>query len=119
MAIYEILNDKGEVENRIVADEEFVEEVYPGKYRLVDEPQAPPPIASVTRLQAKVALMNAGLLDSVEEAIANADPLVKLAWAEAMTFERNSPALLAIAEDLAMSSSDLDDLFAAAREVSI
>jgi len=35
--IYEILNDKNEVINRIVADESFVEKEYPKKYRLVEE----------------------------------------------------------------------------------
>jgi hypothetical protein len=38
--IYEILNDAGEVINTIVAEEWFVEQNYPGHYRLVGpEPQ--------------------------------------------------------------------------------
>lgn len=42
--IYEILNDDGEVVNTILADEAFVEKVYPGHYRLVGpEPTPPPP----------------------------------------------------------------------------
>ncbi len=32
---YEILNDKGEVVNAIIADDDFVEEHFPGKARLV------------------------------------------------------------------------------------
>ena len=32
--IYEVLNDKGEVINRIVAKEWFVKEFYPGRHRL-------------------------------------------------------------------------------------
>ena len=39
MATYEILDDQGDVVNIIIADEAFVEEVYPGHYRLV------PPLA--------------------------------------------------------------------------
>jgi len=34
IVIYQILNDVGEVINRIVADEAFVEAAYPGRYRL-------------------------------------------------------------------------------------
>jgi hypothetical protein len=39
--IYEILNDDGEVVNTILADEAFVEKVYPGHYRLVGPEPAP------------------------------------------------------------------------------
>lgn len=35
MAIYEILDDNNAVINTIIADLEFVEQQYPGKYRLV------------------------------------------------------------------------------------
>ena len=41
--IYEILNDDGEVINRIVADQWFVDKYYPDRYRLAegqpDEPE--------------------------------------------------------------------------------
>ncbi len=40
--IYEILNDAGEVINKILADEAFVEKYYPGHYRLVGPEPAPP-----------------------------------------------------------------------------
>lgn len=36
--IYEILNQDGEVINRIVADRKFVEEFYAGRYRLEEVP---------------------------------------------------------------------------------
>lgn len=39
--IYEILNDNGEVVNTIVAELDFVELVYPGKYREVYVPTNP------------------------------------------------------------------------------
>ena len=38
MDTYEILNDQGDVINTIVADQAFVEEAYPGHYRLMPEP---------------------------------------------------------------------------------
>jgi hypothetical protein len=39
--IYEILDDSGEVVNRIVADQVFVDANYPNRYREVPEPDAP------------------------------------------------------------------------------
>ena len=49
--IYEILNDAGEVINTIIADETFVEQNYPGHYRLVGpEPAPPPPPPIITKL---------------------------------------------------------------------
>jgi hypothetical protein len=40
---YEILDDEGNVINVIVADEAFVEEHHPNRYRLVPQPPAPEP----------------------------------------------------------------------------
>lgn len=37
--IYKILNEAGEVINRIVAEQWFVEKYYPGRYRLEPEPE--------------------------------------------------------------------------------
>ncbi len=53
--IYQILNDVGEVINRIVADEAFVEAAYPGRYRLegpeslIVDPAIITKIAMITR----------------------------------------------------------------------
>lgn len=41
---YEILNKDGEVINRIVADQEFVDKYYPNQYQLEQEPEDEPPI---------------------------------------------------------------------------
>lgn len=48
--IYEILNDAGEVINTIIADETFVEQNYPGHYRLVGPEPAPPPTWVITKV---------------------------------------------------------------------
>ena len=123
MAIYEILNLDGEVENRIVADADFVEEHYSGRYRLLPDPepvQSISDIPTITRFQAKAALLNAGLLEQVDAAVAASDdPLVKLAWSEAQTFERISPAILAITDDLGMAPQEVNDLFIAAKKISV
>lgn len=36
--IYKILNEAGEVNNRIVADQEFVDKYYPGRYQIEELP---------------------------------------------------------------------------------
>jgi hypothetical protein len=52
---YEILNDKDEVINTILADAVFVEKKYPGKYRLLEEVIMPIiEVAPVKTLEEKV-----------------------------------------------------------------
>jgi hypothetical protein len=73
----------------------------------------------VTKFQAKAALLNAGLLDDVEAAVAAADALTKLAWADAQEFRRRSPLIadLAAALDPPLTSEQLDALFVAASTI--
>lgn len=68
--------------------------------------------AAATRFQARAALLAAGLLDPVEAMVAaSADPLLKLAWADALQFERHSPTVLALAGQLGLSDGAVDELF--------
>lgn len=72
----------------------------------------------VTPYQAKVVLLQEGSLDEVEGAIAtSSDPLVKLAWTNAIHYQRLSPLVQEIATQLGWSESDLDLLFEAAAQV--
>lgn len=61
--IYEILDDAGEVINKILADEAFVEKYYPGHYRLVGPepapPAPPPPPPIITKLAFRYRLTDA------------------------------------------------------------
>ena len=68
----------------------------------------------VSRFQAKAALSVAGLLAGAEAAVAGADAMTQLAWAEAIEFRRNSPTIAALAGALSLTDTDLDDLFRAA-----
>ena len=82
----------------------------------------PPPVVvtvpnSVSRFQARAALYNAGLLSAVEAAIGGADELVKMAWADAQEFRRNSPTILAMASMLELNSSHVDELFIQAAQI--
>ncbi len=74
-----------------------------------------PPIRrvfSVSSFQAKAALLAAGLLDDVEAMVqASTDPVVKLAWAEARTFERYSPTVLLLANGIGLSEEAINNLF--------
>lgn len=71
---------------------------------------------SVTRRQAKVALLQAGLLDEVEAGIeAIADPvtkrIAKLDWVEANEFRRDWPLLNQLAAGMGITDGQLDELF--------
>ena len=70
-----------------------------------------------SRFQAKAALHLAGLLPQVEAAIANADPLTQLAWAEAVEYRRHSPAILTLAGVLELTDEQVDDLFRTAMQI--
>lgn len=72
-----------------------------------------------SRFQVRAALLLAGLLDQVEAAVAQADPLTRMAWAEAVEFRRNSPTIARLAEGLGLDAKTLDDLFAAAIQIEI
>lgn len=119
---YEILDDQGNVINRIVADPAFVEEHFPGQHRAITPPEPPPVIPDkVLRLQAKIALLNAGLLDKVETYVSDpkTDQVTKLAWAEAHEFTLASPVLLKIADAVGISPAKLQELFIAAGKVQV
>lgn len=74
---------------------------------------------TITPLQAKLALHAAGLLDTVEAFIAQADRPTQIAWEYASEFKRNSPMLLAMAGALGMTDTQLDGLFTAASAIKV
>jgi hypothetical protein len=74
---------------------------------------------TVTRRQAKAALILAGKVDAVEAALAAIpDPLARsLAqneWDESLQFERQRPLLVQLAAAIGLTDADLDELFRAA-----
>lgn len=74
---------------------------------------------SVTRFQALAALHLAGHLPAVEAIMAAPETpvLAKLAWANALSFERSSPTLASLAATLGMTDADLDALFTQAATI--
>lgn len=97
----------GEVETRALTVEEIT---------ALPAPQPDPVPQTVTRFQALAALHLAGHLPSVEAIMAAPETpvLAKLAWDNALSFERSSPLLNGLAGTLGLTSQDLDDLFTAA-----
>lgn len=71
---------------------------------------------TVTRRQAKQALLLAGLLDNVQPAIdampdATQRRLMQLEWNEALEFERTRPSLIQLATAIGLDAAGIDALF--------
>lgn len=85
----------------------------------------PPPVEErraamvCSRMQARIALHQAGLLAGVEAAVAQADPVAQIAWADATEFRRDSPTIAALAAALEppLTDEQLDTLFEAAMTI--
>lgn len=81
---------------------------------------APPEVpASVSPYQARVALLTAGLLDSLNTLMAQrrVDPAAKIAWEYATVWERNSTFIVSLGPALGLTDKQIDDLFIAAGKV--
>lgn len=66
---------------------------------------------ALSRFQTMAVLHLEGKLGTVEALISLADPMTKLAWAEAQEFRRTSPSIAAIAQTLGWTDEYLDHLF--------
>lgn len=86
---------------------------------LTPVPAVPQVPQTVTRFQALAALHLAGHLPAVQAIMAAPETpvLAKLAWDNALSFERASPTLASLAQALGLSGSDLDALFIAAAQI--
>lgn len=79
----------------------------------------------VSPLQAKMALLQVGLLDDIEALIASMDRATQIAWNEATKFARSSPLLNALAGAMhwpngeRLTDNDIDKLFEAASKIEI
>lgn len=73
----------------------------------------------VSRFQAMAALLNAGLLDQVNQIVAASDALTRLAWAEAVEFSRSSPLIASLAVQVGLTEMQVDDLFISAEKITV
>lgn len=93
----------------------------PGGAPMLIDPPPPASVVphSVTRFQARAALMQAGLFDQVTAAVAAAeDPMITLAWAESVELLRNSPTIATLSAALGLTEAEVDALFIAASQIS-
>lgn len=90
---------------------------YDGTQWVAPSPYIP---QQVTRFQAKAALLQSNLLDDVEAAVAaSTDPLLALAWSDALSFERQSPMVAGITAALGLTEAEVDALFVAASQIQV
>lgn len=87
-------------------------------------PYVPPPVVrvipqQVTRFQGRAALFQAGLLDDIEAymALDTTDWMVKMAWKEALHFDRPSPMIASLKDLFGLTDSQIDDLFIFAKTI--
>lgn len=82
---------------------------------------APPPTVPqvVSPYQARVALLNAGLLDQLTTLMADPSTpqAAKIAWEYATEWDRSSDFILSLGPSLGLSEADIDNLFIAASKV--
>lgn len=86
------------------------------KFTAPPVPPVPAP-QSVTMRQARLALLGAGLLETVEAAIVGAGPAAKIEWEYAKEVQRASGLVLAMATALGMTEAQIDALFVEAAKL--
>lgn len=86
-----------------------------GETYAVPDPVIPVVIpASVTMRQARLALLDAGLLETVDDTIATTGGAAQIEWEYAQIVERNSPIVQMITPLLGLTEGEIDALFVAA-----
>jgi len=74
--------------------------------------------AKVSRAQAKIALLNAGLLEAVQAAIdSSSDGALKIWFADATDWERSNSYLNSLASTIGLTAEQVDNLFMAAGQI--
>jgi len=80
-------------------------------------PPAPIVPEFVTPRQVRLLLLQQGLLDEVEAIIAQSDRATQITWEFAIQFNRNDPLLQALANNLNLTSEQVDQFFIAASQL--
>lgn len=100
----------------IISEEAAIGDAWDGEAFIKPEPPAPAVPKSVTRRQAREALLNIGLLDDVEMVIGSIEDATErkraeIYWLDSATFERAHPMLAQIAGAVGLTDAEIDDLF--------
>jgi hypothetical protein len=90
-----------------------------GEFGQITPYVAPPPVIPkvVTMRQAKLALLQQGLLASVNAAIEQSDEAAKIEWQYATEVKRDNSLVQAIASQLSLTKQQLDELFVLANSL--
>ena len=106
----------GAVLPKIVIGAATIAPVEPGDF--APEPLPEPIPQSITMRQARLALLNAGLLDDVEAAIITMDEAqraqTQIEWEYAQTVERDNALVAALGPKLGLDDAAIDSLFSMA-----
>jgi hypothetical protein len=78
-------------------------------------PPEPEPVipTSLTRRQAKLILLQYGLLDGVEGIVTTLPRAAQIEYADALYFERGNPLIQMVAQAASMTDAQLDEMFIA------
>lgn len=116
-------DDAGNVVVIEAGDPRFAEWLALGPAPFVPEPEIDPVIIEragmvASRFQARAALHQAGMLDTVERLISESTNFLhKMAWAEAVEFRRDSPTIAHLADTMALDDLAIDELFRLAMSI--
>ena len=72
---------------------------------------ATPKVTTVTPRQARLALLEAGLLDTIETKLRGKNKAIQIAWDYATEINRDDPLITAIAQELNLTDAAIDLLF--------
>lgn len=67
--------------------------------------------SSLTRRQAKLILLQYGLLDEVEGVVTSLPRSAQIEYADALSFERHNPLIMAVATMASMTVEQVDQMF--------
>ena len=99
----------------IQSDTANVGDTYDGHTFIAGPPPAPVVPSTVTAAQLKMALQAAGILTAVTAAVnASPDPLVGIYWANASSFDRADPRVVALGAAVGQTAAQMDAIFVAA-----
>lgn len=84
---------------------------------VIENPPAKVVPQQVSMRQARLALLDAGLLDDVEAVIGAAGRAAQIEWEYAATVDRNHPVITIVQQQQSMTDSQIDALFTSAVEL--
>lgn len=88
-----------------------------GEWIAPPEPEPAPSVAVVSMRRARLAMLQAGILDDVTAAVEQAGAAAQIEWEYAVEVRRDHPLIVALAAQLEMSDENVDALFEAAAQI--